>query len=52
MGSVGYKQVKGHVEGRIPEGELAGAIMRATRVFVRRQRTWLRDEQVTWVRAA
>jgi tRNA dimethylallyltransferase len=50
MGSVGYKQVKDHVEGRLPAGELAGAIVRATRVFVRRQRTWLRDEDVTWAR--
>ena len=51
MGSVGYRQVKDHVEGRLPEAELAPAIVRATRVFVRRQRTWLRDERVTWARA-
>lgn len=49
MGSVGYKQVKEHLEGQIPEVELGPTIVRATRVFVRRQRTWLRDEQVTWV---
>ncbi|MFT3775025.1 MAG: tRNA (adenosine(37)-N6)-dimethylallyltransferase MiaA [Minicystis sp.] len=49
MGSVGYKQVKEHLEGAIPEAELATMIVRATRVFVRRQRTWLRDEAVTWV---
>jgi tRNA dimethylallyltransferase len=50
MGSVGYRQVKEHVEGKISAADLAGAIVRATRVFVRRQRTWLRDEEVTWVR--
>jgi len=50
MGSVGYKQVKDHVEGRRGEAELGPAIVRATRVFVRRQRTWLREEAVTWVR--
>lgn len=50
MGSVGYKQVKEHLEGGIPEGDLETAIVRATRVFVRRQRTWLRDEEVVWVR--
>jgi tRNA dimethylallyltransferase len=50
MGSVGFRQVKEHLEGAIPEGELAAAIVRATRVFVRRQRTWIRDEPVTWVR--
>lgn len=49
MGSVGYKQVRDAVEGRIPLGELRAAVVRATRVFVRRQRTWLRDELVTWV---
>lgn len=49
MGSVGYKQVKEHLDGGIPEGDLETAIIRATRVFVRRQRTWLRDEEVVWV---
>jgi tRNA dimethylallyltransferase len=51
MGSVGYKQVKEHVEGRLDAAELEPAIVRATRVFVRRQRTWLRDEAVRWVAA-
>lgn len=50
MGSVGYKQVKEHLEGAIPEAELQTAIVRATRVFVRRQRTWLREEEVRWVK--
>ena len=50
MGSVGYRQlrdavVSGHAE---PES-VRGAIIRATRVFVRRQRTWLRDEPVRWI---
>jgi len=49
MGSVGYKQVREHVDGAIAEGELASAIVRATRVFARRQRTWLRDQPVEWV---
>jgi tRNA dimethylallyltransferase len=50
MGSVGYRQVKKHLEGRIAEADLEGAIVRATRIFVRRQRTWLRNEAVTSVR--
>jgi tRNA dimethylallyltransferase len=50
MGSVGFRQVKEHLEGAIPEGELKAAIVRATRVFVRRQRTWIRDEPVHWVK--
>jgi tRNA dimethylallyltransferase len=49
MGSVGYKQVLDHVEGRLAREELLGTIVRATRVFVRRQRTWLRDQPVTYV---
>lgn len=52
MGSVGYRQVKEHIEGSLPAPDLGLAIVRATRVFVRRQRTWLRDEDVTLVRAA
>ncbi|MGK4009084.1 tRNA (adenosine(37)-N6)-dimethylallyltransferase MiaA [Sorangium sp. So ce1036] len=49
MGSVGYKQVREHLEGRLPAAELAGSIVRATRVFVRRQRTWLRDQAIAHV---
>lgn len=49
MGSVGYKQVREHLEGRLPAEELAPAIVRATRTFVRRQRTWLRDEAIAHV---
>jgi tRNA dimethylallyltransferase len=49
MGSVGYRQVKAHIDGQIAAADLESAIVRATRVFARRQRTWLRDEAVTWV---
>jgi tRNA dimethylallyltransferase len=49
MSSVGYRQVRDHLEGELPESELQGAIVRATRTFVRRQRTWLRDQPVTWL---
>jgi tRNA dimethylallyltransferase len=52
MGSVGYRQVKEHIDGRLEGGDLEGAIVRATRVFVRRQRTWLRDQPVGWVALA
>src|SRR5205085_1672026 len=50
MGSVGYRQVKEHVDGSLAANDLEDAIVRATRVFVRRQRTWLRDQPVAWVR--
>jgi len=48
MGSVGYKQVRAHVEGQLQKDELVEAIVRATRVFARRQRTWIRDEPVQY----
>lgn len=51
MGSVGYRQVLAHVEGELAEGELPEAIDRATKVFARRQRTWLRGREVQWLRA-
>lgn len=49
MGSVGYREVLAHVEGRLPADALAEAVVRSTRVFVRRQRTWLRDLDVQYV---
>jgi tRNA dimethylallyltransferase len=49
MGSVGYRQVLEHVDGGLPRDQLAAAIVRSTRVFVRRQRTWLRDVPITWI---
>jgi tRNA dimethylallyltransferase len=48
MGSVGYKEVRAFVEGQLPQAELVDTIVRATRVFARRQRTWLRDEPVKY----
>jgi tRNA dimethylallyltransferase len=49
MASVGYAEVLAFVEGRLALGELAPAIDRATKVFARRQRTWLRDQPVAWI---
>jgi tRNA dimethylallyltransferase len=51
MGAVGYKQIATGLEsGALPaEEELWDSIRRATRVFARRQRTWLRDQGVTWL---
>jgi tRNA dimethylallyltransferase len=50
MGSVGYKQIRQALVGGAPiEREaLVNEISRATRVFARRQRTWLRDEPVEY----
>jgi tRNA dimethylallyltransferase len=51
MSSVGYKQVAAALRTASPieERVLALAITRATRIFARRQRTWLRDQAVTWL---
>lgn len=49
MGSVGYAQVRAAVDGTLPRAGLADAIVRATRVFARRQRTWLGHAEVSWV---
>jgi tRNA dimethylallyltransferase len=49
MQSVGYRQVYDAVRaGTAPD---ADEIVRATRVFARRQRTWLRDQPVEWLSA-
>jgi tRNA dimethylallyltransferase len=49
MGSVGYAQVHALLAGTLPRGELEMAIVRATRIFARRQRTWLNHADVRWV---
>ena len=49
MASVGYAQVREAIEGRIALPDLETAIVRATRVFARRQRTWLHHADVAWL---
>ncbi len=49
MGSVGYAQVRAAVDGTLPREGLDDVIVRATRVFARRQRTWLGHAEVTWL---
>lgn len=49
MQAVGFRQVREHIDGELAADALEDTIVRATRKFVRRQRTWLRDEPVTWV---
>jgi tRNA dimethylallyltransferase len=51
MRSVGYRQIAEAVQSGPPvEHEaLAERVYRATRVFARRQRTWLRDQPVRWL---
>ncbi|MBW2523495.1 MAG: tRNA (adenosine(37)-N6)-dimethylallyltransferase MiaA [Deltaproteobacteria bacterium] len=49
MASVGYRQVRDHLEGELDRADLATAVVRATRTLVRRQRTWLRDQRIRWI---
>jgi len=49
MGLVGYREVREHVEGRLSGGELEGAVVRSTRIYARRQRTWIRDVPLVWI---
>jgi len=49
MGSVGYAQIRAMLDGRLAPQDLDDAIVRATRVFARRQRTWLNHANVTWL---
>ena len=49
MGAVGYREVKMHLDGRLAKDDLAASIVRATRIFARRQRTWLNHVDVSWL---
>lgn len=49
MGAVGYAEVRAHLEGKLPREELAETIVRSTRLFARRQRTWLNHADVAWL---
>lgn len=49
MNSVGYAQIREMLQGSLPRADLAPAIVRATRVFARRQRTWLNHADVAWL---
>ena len=49
MGSVGYKEVHAHLQGTLPRGALLDAIVQSTRIFTRKQRTWLRSAPIEWL---
>lgn len=49
MHSVGYEEVLAFVEGKMPRGELRDKIVQSTRIFTRRQRTWLGHADVEWL---
>jgi tRNA dimethylallyltransferase len=50
MKSVGYRQIAEALDRGEPDSAtLLDEIVRATRIFARRQRTWLRDERIEWL---
>jgi tRNA dimethylallyltransferase len=51
MGSVGYRQIDEALTSgaAVDLPGLTDAVVRATRIFARRQRTWLRDQPVEWL---
>jgi tRNA dimethylallyltransferase len=49
MGSVGYRELNDEADGVKFPDSVEEHIVRATRVFARRQRTWLNQMPVTWL---
>lgn len=49
MSAVGYAEVAEHVRGDLAREDLELAIVRATKTFARRQRTWLAKANVAWI---
>lgn len=49
MGSVGYAEVRAHLAGELPRESLRDAIVQSTRIFARKQRTWLKSAPVEWL---
>jgi tRNA dimethylallyltransferase len=49
MASVGYAQVRAMLAGTLDRASLEVEIVRATRIFARRQRTWLNHADVTFL---
>ncbi|MEM1031251.1 MAG: tRNA (adenosine(37)-N6)-dimethylallyltransferase MiaA [Myxococcota bacterium] len=49
MDAVGFRQIGDHLRGALAADALEDAIVRATRRFARRQRTWLRDEPIEYI---
>jgi tRNA dimethylallyltransferase len=52
MNAVGYAETKAYLRAELALSELAPKITRATRIFARRQRTWLKGANVEWTNVA
>ncbi len=49
MGSLGFKEISAHLRGELAQSALEDSIEIATRIYVRRQTTWLRSQDVEWL---
>jgi tRNA dimethylallyltransferase len=49
LGAVGYREVRDFLAGTITREDLPAAIARATKIFARRQRTWLARAPIEWI---
>lgn len=49
MQSVGFREMLSYTRGELEASDLVDKIVRSTRIFARRQRTWLRDQAVRWL---
>ncbi len=49
MESVGYREVAAFLRGELSREELLPKVVQSTRIFVRRQRTWLARADVRWI---
>jgi tRNA dimethylallyltransferase len=49
MSSVGYREVAAHLRGEIAAPDLEASIVRSTRIYARRQRTFLKQAPIEWL---
>lgn len=49
MSSVGYREVRAFLDGGLRREDLETKIVQSTRIFARRQRTWLNRVDVAWL---
>lgn len=48
LASIGYREIVRYLRGELPRDDLAAEIVRVTRQYAKRQRTWFRGVQAAW----
>ena len=48
LASIGYREIVRHLQGGLARTELAPVVVRATRQYAKRQRTWFRHVEASW----